>query len=167
MPRHDFDPERSRLTIDGRSSVHAITATAEGVVGWIELTEDGLPVTGHLTVEVESLRTGNPLYDREIRNRLDAKTFPTFEAQLTTVRGGGPPDGPRPVTGGVSAHGVQNDLEGEITVQPEGDGISVTGSEEVDFRQFGLKAPRLLTLKVDPIVTVSLDAVTHAAAPPD
>ena len=45
------------------------------------------------------------------------------------------------MTGGVSAHGAQNDLEGTITVRPEGDGLRVTRSEDVDFRQFGLKAP--------------------------
>ena len=32
MPLH-ADPDRSRLTIGGRSSVHGITATADGVVG--------------------------------------------------------------------------------------------------------------------------------------
>ena len=165
VPHHRFDPDRSSLSIDGRSSVHPIRATAEGVVGWLEVDDGGTPITGHLTVEVRELHTGNPLYDREIRNRLDAGTFPTFEAHLTTVHGrgdGGDGDGHR-VTGAVSAHGVQTDLEGTLEVRADGDGFTVTGSEQVDFRQFGLKAPRILTLKVDPIVTVTLDAVTFAA----
>ena len=161
MSHYTFDPDRSRLTIDSRSNVHGITATAERVVGWIETDDDDTPVTGHLTIEIDRLHTGNPLYDREIRNRLEVKKFPTFEAHLTTVHDG---EGPTwAVTGGVSAHGAQNDLEGAITVAADGDGVRVTGSEDVDFRQFGLKAPRLLTLKVDPIVTVTLDAVTGAA----
>jgi polyisoprenoid-binding protein YceI len=162
MPRYPLDPDRSRLVIDGRSSLHGIQTTADGVVGWIEVTDDGRPVTGHLTIEVDGLHTGNPLYDREIRNRLDVKKFPTFEAHLTTVHDGDGPEDPHRVTGAVSAHGVQNNLEGTITVEPEGDGVRVSGSEQIDFRQFGLKAPRLLTLKVDPIVTITLDAVTLA-----
>jgi polyisoprenoid-binding protein YceI len=161
VPHHRFDPERSRLSIDGRSSVHPIRATADGTVGWLEVDGDGTPVTGHLTVEVRELHTGNPLYDREIRNRLDAGTFPTFEAHLTTVH---EPAGDRyRVTGAVSAHGVQADLDGMITVRPDGEGFIVTGSEQVDFRRFDLEAPRILTLKVDPIVTVTLDAATFAA----
>jgi polyisoprenoid-binding protein YceI len=167
MPRYRFDPDRSRLTIDGRSSVHGITATAEGVVGWIETDDDGRPVTGHLTVEVDGLHTGNPLYDREIRNRLGVKTFPTFEAHLTTVQQADGPEGSHQVTGSVSAHGAQNDLVGTIMVEPDGSGVRVSGSEDIDFRQFGLKAPRLLTLKVDPIVTVTLEAVTGTADPAD
>ena len=157
MARWVFDSDRSTLRIDGRSSVHGITATAEGVVGWIE-TDDGRPVSGHLTVDVDQLHTGNPLYDREIRNRLEVKTFPTFEAHLAAVHDG--PDGEEAhrVTGSVSAHGVQEDLEGTITVTGEHE-LRVSGSEEIDFRRFGLKAPRLLALRVDPIVTVTLDAM--------
>jgi polyisoprenoid-binding protein YceI len=167
VPHLRFDPDRSTLEIDGRSSVHPIRATADGVVGWIDLDDRGGPLSGHLTVEVERLRTGNPLYDREIRNRLDATTFPTFEAHLTAVREPAGVDGPWPVTGAVSAHGVQVDLDGAITVEPDGDGVRVAGDERVDFRRFGLKAPRLLTLRVDPIVTVSLDATTFTPDPPD
>ena len=165
MPRYSFDPDRSRLTIDGRSSVHGITATADGVVGWIETDDAGTPVTGHLTIEIDRLRTGNPLYDREIRNRLDVRKFPTVEAHLTTVHDGAGPIWA--VTGGVSAHGAQHDLDGAITVTTDGDGVRVAGSEDVDFRPFDLKAPRLLTLKVDPVVTVTLEAVTGAADPVD
>jgi polyisoprenoid-binding protein YceI len=162
VPHYRFDPEQSRLTIEGRSSVHGITAIAEGIVGWIETDDHGRPVTGHLTVEIDRLHTGNPLYDREIRNRLEVKKFPTFEAHLTTVPDDGDPDGPLRVGGGVSAHGAQNDLEGTLTVAADGAGVRVSGREDVDVRQFGLKAPRLLTLRVDPVVTVTLDAVTEA-----
>jgi polyisoprenoid-binding protein YceI len=160
VARHRLDPERSTLSIDGRSSVHPIRATAEGVAGWIELNANGAPVAGHVTVEVRELHTGNPLYDREIRNRLDAGQFPTFEAELTTVQDEA--SGGHTVSGTVSAHGVDAELSGTIAIRADGDGFLVTGSEPVDFRQFGLKAPRILTLKVDPIVTVALDAVTVA-----
>lgn len=161
MPQLRVDPGRSTLSMDGRSSLHPIRAHADEVVGWIDLDADGRPQAGHLTVEVDRLRTGNPLYDREIRNRLDIGTFPTVEAHLSTIDGGSSEDG-WTVTGAVSAHGVQTDLTGTITVEPDGDGVRVRGREQVDFRQFGLKAPRLLALKVDPIVTVVLDVTATA-----
>jgi hypothetical protein len=157
-----FDPDRSTLSVVGRSSVHPIRATAGGVVGWIDLDDDGRPVAGHLTVEVGELKTGNPLYDREIRNRLEARTFPTFEAHLGSVAEGGAA-GSWTVGGSVSAHGVQADLDGTVTVAVEDDVVRVGGAEPVDFREFGLKAPRILTLRVEPIVTVELDAVARVS----
>lgn len=164
MAHYRFDPERTRLVISGRSSVHPIRATAEGLVGWIETGDDGRPTGGHLTVEVAGLRTGNPLYDREIRNRLEVRKFPTVEAHLLRGDEGGPE---HEVTGTVSAHGVQEELEGTIEVRVGDAEVRVSGSEEIDFRRFGLEAPRLLTLKVDPVVTVTLEAAGPRDEPTD
>ncbi len=69
MARYQFDPARSALSIDGRSSVHPIRASFDGVVGWIELDDSGDATAGRVTVHVDRVSTGNPLYDREIRNR--------------------------------------------------------------------------------------------------
>ena len=131
MSHYTFDPDRSRLTIDGRSSVHGITATAERVVGWIETDDDDTPVTGHLTIEIDRLHTGNPLYDREIRNRLEVKKFPTFEAHLTTVH-----DGEGPTWAATGHRGPSRSTTARYECTIAGQRSTITRTSVISVRSF-------------------------------
>ena len=41
------------------------------------------PVSGELELAVERLTSGNQLYDRELRRRIDARRYPTIAGRLT------------------------------------------------------------------------------------
>src|SRR5204863_5932885 len=91
VTRYRFVPERSRLTIVGRSSVHGIRLTAQGVGGWLDLrlTAQGADANGpagaQLSVPVGRFRSGNAVEDRELRRRVDARRFPNVDATLTDL----------------------------------------------------------------------------------
>ena len=53
---------------------------------------------------------------------------------------------------------------GRLAVKRDGDHLVVEGDLVVDIRDFGLKPPQLLFIKVDPTVTVRLNLVTAPAA---
>lgn len=160
--RLQIDTQRSEVTLAARSSVHPIIASARPS-GWFEGVVDGAfsndaRMQGHIEIPVEDLSSGNPLIDRETRRRIDAKAYPMIVGDLTEVVDAEP----RRVLleGEVEFYGESVLLEGELHIErsPENEPI-IVGEGTVDVRWWGLKPPRLLVLKVDPEVEVSVRLV--------
>jgi hypothetical protein len=53
-------------------------------------------------------------------------------------------------------------IEGQGNVRVESGRVTVEGERDLDFRQFGLEPPRLLMLKVEPLVSVHARIVATA-----
>ena len=158
--RFRIDPGRSTLAIDARSSVHPINAVA-APEGWLEAeVADGafVPDTamaGHVEVAVDDLRTGNRLIDRETRRRIDARRHPTISADLTRVVA---VDGPTATLAGTVAFLDEAvEVEGTVVIRSAAEGrLILSGQTDLDVRRWGLEPPRLLVLKVEPEISVSV-----------
>ena len=90
--RFTFDSVRSCVWVSGRSSLHPINTETRGLKGWFEAgigTDGSLdldqPVSGELELAVERLTSGNQLYDRELRRRMDARRYPTIAGRITDI----------------------------------------------------------------------------------
>ena len=77
MVKFFIDPNRSKVWIDARSSLHPIHSETGGLEGWFqaELLGGGrlnptVTPRARLELPVERLSSGNPLYDREMRRRV-------------------------------------------------------------------------------------------------
>ena len=156
--RFEIDESAASVVFAASSSVHPIRSVG-AVAGWIEacVSEDvfaeGQDVNGHLEVPLSGLSSGNPLIDRETKRRVDSGLHPAIRAHIEeTLR----VDGNRAtITGTIEFLGVSTLVEGEIVLLP---GPRIVGTGEFDVRWWGLEPPRLLMLRVDPIVTVEIDA---------
>ncbi|HEV3113660.1 MAG TPA: YceI family protein [Candidatus Binataceae bacterium] len=159
MERFKIIPERSRIWAEARSSLHPIKAESAGVTGYIEIELNGgapdlkVAPQGRIDVDVESLKTGNVLYDHELPRQLDTRKFPRIRGEILEVT---ELDAKRyKVRGNLSLHGVTKTVEGEVTLSVLDDGtFEVEGEKVFDIRDFGLTPPRILMLKVYPDVTV-------------
>jgi hypothetical protein len=161
--RFSFDAERSCVWINARSNLHPINTETRGLNGWVEvvLLPDGtldlsVPVTGGLELAADRLSSGNQLYDLELKRRIDARRFPTILGQITRVTAGGAP-GRYVVTGDLSFHGKTRTFEHEMTISVHGDRIALTGEYIFDIREFNMKPPSMLMLKVYPEVGVKVE----------
>ncbi len=115
--RYTLDSVRSCVWVSGRSSLHPINTETRGITGWFEAATDPdgsldleQAVSGELELAVERLTSGNQLYDRELRRRIDARRYPTIKGRLATVA----VDGSHPnynVTGDVDFHGKTRTFE--------------------------------------------------------
>jgi polyisoprenoid-binding protein YceI len=151
---------RSHLWVEARSSLHPIKAETGAIGGFVETEFDNGRVDlkvaprGRIEVEVESLKTGNMLYDRELERQLDVRKYPRIRGEILEVRELEP--GRRyQVRGNLSLHGVSKAVEGEVTMRAVDDGsFEVEGEKVFDIRDFGLTPPRILMLKVYPDVKV-------------
>jgi polyisoprenoid-binding protein YceI len=129
------------------------------VTGYIEIELNGgapdlkVAPQGRIDVDVESLKTGNVLYDHELPRQLDTRKFPRIRGEILEVT---ELDAKRyKVRGNLSLHGVTKTVEGEVTLSVLDDGtFEVEGEKVFDIRDFGLTPPRILMLKVYPDVTV-------------
>ncbi|KAA0235436.1 MAG: hypothetical protein JJLCMIEE_01232 [Acidimicrobiales bacterium] len=163
--RFELDPGRSEVRVVAQSSLHPIEATAKSVTGSFVATINkndevelprGREAAGSLRIESSEFHSGNPLLDRETRRRLDTRRHPTIEGVLTgaTATAGG-----YLLRGEVTCMGVTREVRGEVRLEARDGTIALHGSHGFDIRDWGIKPPRLLALKVHPDVEVQLQAV--------
>jgi polyisoprenoid-binding protein YceI len=167
--RFTIDPDRSKVWIRATSSLHPINAETAGLEGWFEadvLNGRGgrridLTVTprARLGLPVAKLSSGNPLYDREMRRRVDARRFPTITGELTAMKEIS--NGGRYLVGGdLTFRGVTQSYEDEMTLSmPDPHLLHLEGERVFDVRDFGMEPPRVLTLRVHPEVRVTVAIV--------
>jgi polyisoprenoid-binding protein YceI len=169
--RYIFEAQRCCVWVNARSSVHPINTETRGLEGWVEAVvgDDGsldlsAGVTGRLELTVDRLSSGNLLYDRELKRRIDAKKYPLISGQITHVQTGSSV-GLYMVTGDLTFHGRTRTFEHEMTIAAADEGgISLTGDYVFDIREFNMKPPSMLMLKVYPEVGVRIELHGHVAA---
>jgi len=171
VSRFEIDPARSRVWTDARSNVHPIHSNTSGLEGWMDLTfaktgriDLRRAAAGELSLPVKRLRSGNPLQDRELHRRLDARRHPTIEGVLTSIEAGTEPGRYR-VSGELTFLGVTRSHADEMTFRLDDDGtLRAEGESTFDVRDFGLEPPRILVLRVEPEVRVRIALVATATS---
>lgn len=156
-------PGDSEVVVGAKSTVHAIDGKAAEVAGSVDVDAQSRLVGGRIEVPVAGLRSGNPLYDAELQRRVDARRFPKIVGEVQQVTPLGD-DGLFRVVGGVTFHGVTREIEGELLVRPDGDRLTIEGEHVFDVRDFGVKPPRILMLRVEPTVRVRVRLVAEPLA---
>jgi polyisoprenoid-binding protein YceI len=159
--RFNFDEVESCVWVDARSNLHPIRTETRGLEGWveIELTPDGTidlstPVKGELALSVDRLTSGNQLYDRELKRRIDARKYPTITGRITSFAQTST-SGSYLVGGDLSFHGRTRSFEHEMTIDVrDRETLEMQGDYVFDIREFGMKPPSMLMLKVYPEVAV-------------
>lgn len=158
--RYELVPAESRLAISARSTTHPIQVEAGSVHGEFRAADGDAPGFGspaRLVVDVAGLQSGNLLIDRETRRRLDLRRHPSISAEVTSAHPTGE-SGCFRCEGTVTVMGVTRPASGEISVEVGADGaIRLHGQQTFDVREWGLQPPRLLVLRVQPEVEVTLD----------
>ncbi len=169
LTRYSFDSVRSCIWVSGRSSLHPINTETRGVTGWFATatrTDGSLdleqPVEGELELAVARLTSGNQLYDRELRRRIDARRHPTINGRLTRVEPG-PAHPDYLVAGDVTFHGKVRSFEHPLRIEVRGGDAVLSGESTFDIREFGMTPPSMLMVRVYPEVTVRIELYGSAA----
>lgn len=144
------------------SSVHPIHGESTDVDGYVEVAmgEDGSPdlsqpPTARIELAMDSIATGNALYDAELARRTETRKYPRVIGELRGVSARG--DGHYQVSGDLTFHGVTKPIQTDMTVRIlDRKRLEAEWSQTIDIRDFDLNAPRILAFKVDPRVAVSV-----------
>jgi len=156
--RFEIDESTASVAFVASSSVHPIRSVGS-VSGWFEAAfgngafAENQELCGDLEVQLDRLSSGNPLVDREMKRRVDSALHPVINARIEeTLRVDG---NHATITGTIDFFGVSTLVEGEVDILP---GPRLVGTGDFDVRWWGFEPPRLLIVRVDPIVTVEIDA---------
>jgi polyisoprenoid-binding protein YceI len=163
MTRYSVVPSESKVWISARSSLHPIDSESSGLEGSIEAEVLGggrlnlaVPPKARIEMAVERLSSGNALYDREMRRRVDVRRYPLIEGELTSMEETDR-DGRYRATGEVTFHGVTRSYTDELTLTwPAPDSMCLEGEHTFDIRDFALEPPKIMMLRVYPEVTVRI-----------
>jgi hypothetical protein len=164
VPRYRIVPERSYVFVDARSSIHPIHSRTNGLEGFVELemtAEGDVDLTskpaGRLSLAVSRLSSGNPLEDREMQRRVEAKRYPRIEGVLDQLAPEGSNRSYR-VSGDVIFRGVARRYEDKMTVGAlDANTVQLVGKSRFDIRDFGMEPPRALMFRVQPQVDVRVE----------
>lgn len=172
MTRYVIDPTSSTVLVAARSSMGPIVFEARENRGHIDAeVVDGQVLAdpgpaAELHVGLATLRSGNDLYDAELRRRIDARRFPECHLSL---RDASSITGTRfAVRGDMSFHGVERSTSGTVEVEAASDErLVITGAKQFDIRDFDIPAPGILMVKIYPEVEVQvfLDARADPSDP--
>jgi polyisoprenoid-binding protein YceI len=162
--RFSFDSVRSCVWVDARSNLHPINTETRGLQGWIEFAarpdrtlDLTVPVRGRLELSVDGLSSGNQLYDRELKRRIDARRYPLIEGAIVSVTETDTA-GSYLLAGDLTFHGTTRRFTREMTVAlPDESSIELKGENTFDIREFNMKPPSMLMLKVYPEVAVRVE----------
>lgn len=155
--RFTVDSTTASVLFAASSSLHPIRSTAPAS-GWFEADIEndrftqGSVLSGRLEVPLAGLSSGNALVDREMRRRAGSASHPFIIAHIDSTLD--LEDTQATITGTIQFSGRSELVEGAIALLP---GPRIAGTGEFDVRWWGLEPPRLLVLRVDPIVTVEID----------
>jgi polyisoprenoid-binding protein YceI len=140
-------PPRWSLDRDG-SSVGFTVKTMWGLIpvrgrfdrfaGSYEVGRNGTTI--ELTIEADSIDTGNPKRDEHLRSPdfFDVDDHAQVRFRSTRVNAVG--DGTLHVAGNLEAAGIAEPLEFAVTVRPAGDGLALEATTTVDQRRFGMSS---------------------------
>lgn len=164
MAIYEFDASRSTISVRARSSLHELHASTSSIAGWINLEvngnelgfNDSKPVA-HLEIDVTNISAGNPLYDRELKRRIDIRRYPTIVAEATSISPS-QEEGRWDVGGTVSFRGMSQEYEGQMDIMATETGeITLKGAKTFDIRDFSLDPPKILSMRVYPDVEIEVN----------
>ncbi len=167
MARFLVNKDESTVKVGLRVNLHASHIDANALSGVIEceIHADGRPnldqpYSAELTLPVEAIKSGNSLQDREMRRRFDVGRYPTITARVTH---GDAVDseGRYRAVAQLTMHGQTREIAGQIQLRVDGTTITIDGQQVINVKEFGIDPPRLIILKVEPDVDVSVHIVAE------
>lgn len=163
--------ERSFVRIHARSNVGPIDFNSSEVTGdvSVQLTQGAIdlsaPPTASLSLFVASLSSGNDLYDAELRQRLHGQRYPQIKAQLSGAKALS--GGRFAVDGHLTIHGTTRTLGGTVQITlTDHPRLFVEGEQVVDMRDFDIRLPNALMLRIYPDVLVRFRLEAEPEVPP-
>lgn len=171
LAKYRIVPGSSRVWVDAKSSVHAIKAEGDGLEGHVDLEPDESgaadstrPTAGQLTFHVSRLSTGKGLEDREIQRLVDSRRYPTIEGSMASSKALDG-NGAYRVAGDISCRGTTHRVEDQMQVDFVDDRtVRLTGQSRFDIRDYGMKPPKILMMRVEPYVDVRVEIVAEKEA---
>ena len=167
MAQFRVNTSRSTVRVGLRVNLHPSHIDANALSGVIDCEVDDQgkprldqPYSAEVSLPVDAIKSGNGLQDREMRRRFDAGRYPTITARVTkgeALEG----DGHYRAIAQLTLHGQTREITGEIQLHVDGTTMTIDGQQVINVKDFGIDPPRLIILKVEPDVDLTVHIVAE------
>ncbi len=164
MPPFIIDEKKSKLVVMARSKVHDTKLVWTGVTGSIDADlSDLVATTSDITVDMSTGDAGDWVKNRKLRKELDFDKNPSASFALESI-------GDLQHTGDSVSATLNGKLSWrgktiDVSVQTQGtlneSSLVVSGKFDIDMTTLGIKAPKVLMIKIDDVVNCEI--AIHAA----
>ncbi|HEV2853863.1 MAG TPA: YceI family protein [Thermoanaerobaculia bacterium] len=156
-----LDPAASRVSFTLPASGHTVEGKLALKSGRITFDPATGEASGEIAVDLASARTGNKQRDQKMHEEvLETAAHPVAVFRVEKVRGAVAPSGPSRVTldGTLTLHGADHKLSLPTKVDVQNGLVKAETRFPVPYVEWGLKDPSVMFLRVDKVVTVTVDA---------
>lgn len=150
--RCEIDPSKSSVQFTSEAPFETFVGKTSQVRGWMTYdVKTGKPLKGEVVVDAASLKTGNRLRDKDMRNKfLETTQFPEirflFEHVMSSEK----------IKGKFTIHGVTRDETVPATFAVNDDGLRVTSSFPITLADYQIERPKFLWMRLGENVDVSV-----------
>ncbi|MEX0647179.1 MAG: YceI family protein [Balneolaceae bacterium] len=162
--------QNSEMAIEGSSNVRSWGAEAESITGNLTLSSGTLELSNltpemfgdlTITVPVKSLESGTRGLSGNIHKYLKEKDHPNITFRLSDVTSIDQKNGYAEITarGTVNAAGKDNDITMTVRAEQEGDGLRISGTQNLLMTSFDIDPPRAMlgTIRADDEFSVNFN----------
>jgi polyisoprenoid-binding protein YceI len=167
VPKFRVNTNQSSVKVGLRINLHPSHIDANALTGVIECEVDDQgkprldqPYSADLSLPVEAIKSGNGIQDREMRRRFDVGRYPTISARVTkgeALEG----EGRYRAVAQLTMHGQTREISGDIELHVDGTTMTIDGQQVINVKDFGIDPPRLIILKVEPDVDLTVHIVAE------
>jgi polyisoprenoid-binding protein YceI len=167
VPQFRVNTGHTTVKVGLRINLHPSHIEANALSGVIEceLDDQGKPrldqpYKAELSLPVEAIKSGNGIQDREMRRRFDVGRYPTITARVTkgeALEG----EGHYRAIAQLTMHGQTREITGDIQLHVDGTTMTIDGQQVINVKDFGIDPPRLIILKVEPDVDLTVHIVAE------
>ena len=150
-----IDNSISSISYSGTHFLHNWDATNENISGLIELNDNQISKIG-VIAKVKDFKSGNSSLDSNSFTVLDALRIPNIVFRsleiidsLNVVN----------VSGTISFHGIEKDLNVLLDKSTENDNITLTGKFTINLSAFNVERPSLLLQKINNEIEVQINLI--------
>ena len=154
----DFKPEMGKVVFKtkGWPNLVVIKGEGQGVTG--ALTETAGKVSGELTFDLTTLKTGITLRDDHMKdNYLEVKKHPTAKLSLKEVSLPEKLDGSMKFKGMMTLHGVEKEVSGEAKLANDSGALTMSAELPIKLSDFKIAIPNYKGITVAEKVKVSFE----------
>jgi polyisoprenoid-binding protein YceI len=156
------DSKASSVNFLVKSTLHDIHGTVGTIDGKLTLPDGGLAATGETEVSVHSLATGNRSMDRNMYAMFEAKAFPVVTLKIISIDLSGVREGADRqvvIRGLLTIHGVSREISIPAKAGRDHGRYVCEGSFSVSLKDYEMRPPRMLFLKVADQVLVHFSVI--------
>tara|TARA_B100000212_G_scaffold276469_1_gene215987 strand:+ start:197 stop:721 length:525 start_codon:yes stop_codon:yes gene_type:complete len=149
------DSEKSFINYTGKHFLHKWSAENKNISGLIQINGESISNIG-IVAKVQDFKSGNSSLDSNSYRVLDALRIPNIVFRSTEIVDSLDLIN---VSGNISFHGIEKDLNVLLNKSTQNDNISLSGKFIVNLSDFNVERPSLLLQKINNEIEVQINLI--------